>query len=91
MIVVLTNTVIGILVTCLQKPEFIRQNFLISSLAYFIITWLHSNWHDLMVTFIVAPVITVSRHDLKDHKNMESPPIFSVRVWSVTRDNMFLN
>ena len=31
-------------------------------------------------------VITVSRHDLDDHKNnMESPPIFSVRVWSVTR------
>ena len=25
-------------------------------------------------------VITVSRHDLEDHKNMESPPIFSVRV-----------
>ena len=26
-------------------------------------------------------VITVSRHDLKDHKiKMESPPIFSVRV-----------
>ena len=25
--------------------------------------------------------------DLDDHKNkMESPPIFSVRVWSVTRD-----
>ena len=31
-------------------------------------------------------VITVSRHDLEDHKiKMESPPIFSVRVWSVTR------
>ena len=25
-------------------------------------------------------VITVSRHDLVDHKCMESPPIFSVRV-----------
>ena len=25
-------------------------------------------------------VITVSRHDLEDHENMESPPIFSVRV-----------
>ena len=37
-------------------------------------------------------VITVSRYDLVDHKNkMESPPIFSVRVWSVTQDAMFLN
>ena len=27
--------------------------------------------------------------DLEDHKNMESPPIFSVRVWSVTRDTCF--
>ena len=32
-------------------------------------------------------VITVSRHDLDDHKiKMESPSIFSVRVWSITRD-----
>ena len=35
-------------------------------------------------------VITVSHYDLDDHKNkMESPPIFSVRVWSVTRGPYF--
>ena len=43
-----------------------------------------------LITVTNGLVITVSRHDLEDYKNMESPPIFSVRVWSVTRD-MFLN
>ena len=45
----------------------------------------------------MSPVESPSCHngfllDLDDYKNqMESPSIFSVRVWLVTRDAMFLN
>ena len=39
---------------------------------------------------VVVVVITVFHHDLMTTKNkMESPPIFSVRVLSVTRDTCF--